>query len=225
VSLPLKFDVGLSAGRNAMLASIKTKYFVLCDDDFLFYEQTRLENFRKLLEGTDLDLVAGCVMYRSDTGKFDDINLYAGNLVLDPLKNLRIEPVKLEKSFTRCDIVANWFMANTNAIRQKTGGWDPKLKVEEHTDFFWRAKIGGLKVAVTQDIKVNHTLARDNRYSLFRYARKRKYYRIYFQKLGINSFTDRWETVTLKDLQSPGLVKIILTTLHKEFVLLRKYFR
>ena len=48
ISLP--FDVGISVGRNAMLKRIKTKYFVLCDDDLLFYEQTMLEKFKKILD-------------------------------------------------------------------------------------------------------------------------------------------------------------------------------
>src|SRR5947208_139 len=48
--ITLPFDVGISVGRNAMLKRIKTKYFVLCDDDFLFYEQTKLEKFKKILD-------------------------------------------------------------------------------------------------------------------------------------------------------------------------------
>lgn len=196
----LRFDVGLSAGRNELLSRITSKYFVLCDDDFLFSEQTRLENFKKILDETDVELVGGCVMDRSSAGNYDKPNLYAGNLNLDSAFHLHMEAVNLDKPFVRCDIVPNWFMANAEAVKRKTGGWDKKLKIEEHTDFFWRAKIGGLKVAFAPNVCVNHTLVRNPQYDVFRKIRNDEYYFLYFRKLGIKGFTDRWETVVLKEV-------------------------
>jgi GT2 family glycosyltransferase len=211
--ITLKFDVGVSAGRNAMLARSTTKYLVLCDDDFLFYEQTRLEEFTRILEETDIELVAGCVMEKADTGEFSRCNCYAGNLILDMSRNLRMDPIKPKRPFSRCDIVANWFMANADAIRRTVGGWDSRLKVEEHTDFFWRAKAGGLKVASTPYVKVQHTLATNSRYDFYRHTRTDKYYRLYFRKLGLNSFTDTTETVTLEDVKYPWWLKVLLRKL------------
>lgn len=206
--IPLRFDVGLSAGRNVLLSHIKTKYFVLCDDDFLFYEQTGLENFKKILDETDIELIGGCVMDKSETGEFNKPNLYAGDLILDSSRHLHMKVIKPDSPFVKCDIVPNWFMAGTQAVRGKTGGWDPKLKIEEHTDFFWRAKKAGLKVAFTPDVRVNHTKARNPKYRLYRRNRNDKYYLLYFRKLGIKGFTDPKETVILKDVR-PRWVKFI----------------
>ena len=220
--IPLRFDVGLSAGRNVLLSRIKTKYFVLCDDDFLFYEQTRLEDFKKILEETDVELVGGCVMDKSETGEFDRPNLYAGDLILDAARHLHMKVITPWKPFVICDIVPNWFMAKTQAVRIKTGGWDPKLKIEEHTDFFWRAKTAGLKVAFASDVKVNHTLARNPTYHLFRRIRNDKYYYLYFKKLGIEGFTDTWETVRLRDVE-PKIIRFIFRQKCIPMFIIRKW--
>ena len=200
ISLP--FDVGISAGRNKLLSRIKTKYFVLCDDDLLFYEQTRLENFKKILDETDVELVGGVFIDKSATGKFDKPNIYAGHFVLDSARNLRMEYVKPDKEVIRCDIVHNFFMANTQAVLLKTGGgWDPKLKLVEHTDFFWTAKKSGLRVAFTPSVSVNHTGARPAKYIFYRTTRKNKYFLMHLKKIGMQSWTDGWATITRNDVR------------------------
>lgn len=50
VYLDLPYDVGLSAGRNLAVAQVKTKYFVLCDDDFIFGPRTDLRRLKDTLE-------------------------------------------------------------------------------------------------------------------------------------------------------------------------------
>ena len=207
--IPLKFDVGVSAGRNALLARVKTPYFVLCDDDFVFDEKTRLEAFAKILDETDVELIGGCVMDLSltGTGQFDRPNVYAGHLILDAERNLRIAAIQPERPFVRCDIVPNWFMAKTEPVRQKTGGWDPLFKTEEHTDFFWRARQAGLRVAFTMDVCVNHAPVMNRWYRLFRRTRRFKYQRILFKKLGLRSFSDKWEVLTAESIQ-PWFVRL-----------------
>ncbi len=199
--IPLCFDVGLSTGRNALLSRIRTKYFVLCDDDFIFDERTQLENFQKILQETDIELVGGFFHDITETGEFAKTHLYAGDLVLDSSRNLHMVVLNPNGRFIRCDIVPNFFMADTEAVRRKTGGWDPRLKVEEHTDFFWRAKQAGLKVAFTPYVSVNHTVARDDNYLFYRHIRKDKYHRLFFKKFGLKSFTDTWETITWQEIQ------------------------
>ena len=55
----LPFDSGASKGRNVLLSNVHTKYFVLCEDDFIFEERTNLEFLLNLLENTDVELLAG----------------------------------------------------------------------------------------------------------------------------------------------------------------------
>ena len=47
--LPLDHDVGLSAGRNALLASVETPYFLLLDDDLEFTKDTRIERLTAIV--------------------------------------------------------------------------------------------------------------------------------------------------------------------------------
>ena len=56
-----EFDIGLSAGRNLALSKVKTKYFLLLDDDFLFTNNTKLEKMYELLENSKFDLISGNV--------------------------------------------------------------------------------------------------------------------------------------------------------------------
>lgn len=199
VALP--FDVGLSAGRNALLSRIHTKYFVLCDDDILFCEHTRLETFRRILDESDIELIGGVLIDKSATGRFDKPSTYAGHLTLDASRHLRMEFVKPDREVIRCDIVHNFFMANTQAVVTKTGGWDPRFKVLEHTDFFWTAKTSGLKVAFTPNVSVNHTNARPARYIYYRQTRKNRYFRMLFEKLEIASWTGGGGTITPYDVR------------------------
>lgn len=48
---------GLSYGRNVLLDRVGTRYFVLCDDDFVFDRRTHLGLMRDIVASTDIDLV------------------------------------------------------------------------------------------------------------------------------------------------------------------------
>src|SRR5690606_3431510 len=61
VALP--FDSGVSAGRQAALDRVRTRYTWLLDDDFVVYRGTRLDlAFDALERHSDLDLVGGPVI-------------------------------------------------------------------------------------------------------------------------------------------------------------------
>src|SRR5262245_33086750 len=57
VRLPV--DVGVAAGRNALLELVQTPYFVSLDDDFAFTEETDLELLLDTIERHDAALAAG----------------------------------------------------------------------------------------------------------------------------------------------------------------------
>ena len=52
------FDTGVSKGRNILINNVKTKYFVLCDDDFIFTKQTNLLHMKE-----QLDILGGTCLY------------------------------------------------------------------------------------------------------------------------------------------------------------------
>ncbi len=48
-----------------------------------------------------------------------------------------------------CAFVCNCFVAQRDILQAIR--WDEDLKVDEHWDFFWRAKIAGVRVGVAMD--------------------------------------------------------------------------
>jgi hypothetical protein len=54
----------------------------------------------------------------------------------------------------RCDYVGNCFVAYRDILQAIR--WDEELKVEEHWDFFWRAKLAGMNVGVATDHVFKH---------------------------------------------------------------------
>jgi len=55
----LPYNRGISYGRNYGLRHIKTKYFLLLDDDYIFTPRTDLKKFLILIQKHNLDILAG----------------------------------------------------------------------------------------------------------------------------------------------------------------------
>ena len=174
--LVLPFDVGLSAGRNAMLPLVHTPYLLLCDDDFVFDERTDLAHMQRLLEGSGMDLLGGVYYDRapfswrdlmSATARLDGLRLLtlAGfevprklhfNFARAGPQNWRTVEVEYTPPVVRCDLASNFFLARTGPLRDVVGGWDASLKLAEHRSFFLAAKRHGLRVGHTEEVGVVH---------------------------------------------------------------------
>jgi glycosyltransferase involved in cell wall biosynthesis len=166
-STQLPFDVGLSYKRNWLLNQVKTKYVVFIDDDFQFYDETKLEKLREIIINEDVDLVAGQVRLIPK----DKIDNYHGLL---EIKDKTLTYKKGDKGVTQngyplYDIVLNFFMAKTESIRNI--GWDNDLKLVEHTDFFLRAK-DKLRVTQTGEITINHWKNNNERHDYDKYRNR-----------------------------------------------------
>jgi GT2 family glycosyltransferase len=151
VVVTLPYDVGLSAARNALVQRVQTPYFVTLDDDFVFSERTTLQRLVAVLDArAELDIVAGSLYL---PGQESQPYAYAELLdVVDDGRELRMRkgshgPVPGFDGCERYDIALNFFVARTERVRAM-GGWDARLKLGEHQDFFLRAKRSGLGVAV-----------------------------------------------------------------------------
>jgi len=59
------------------------------------------------------------------------------------------------------------------------GGWDNNLKLQEHTEFFYRAKLNKLKVAFTNSFSVKHMPVRLGAY---KDVRERDFTHIFMKK-------------------------------------------
>jgi chlorinating enzyme len=187
----LPFDSGISRGRNALLERVRSRYFVLLDDDVAFGAATRLDVMLRHLRESGCELMGGSVEENGVPLPWE-LDLEAGT---DPEtgRYLRLHRVPTRAPYTRCDAVHNFFMAETEAVRRKVGGWDDDLKVLEHTDFFWRAKTGGLAVAHCPEVAVLHDHTLDSeRYREFRFGRTASARRCFLRKQGFDALLD-WD--------------------------------
>lgn len=175
ISLP--FDAGLSFGRNEALKRVLTDYFVLLDDDFCLCEPL---NFDKVLSQIDLqngryDILGGLLIeYRQHSGAIRRFAERLGRIVnmerlfMKSKKRNYIGMINISDdevtvcaetnffpSFKKVDIVLNFFAARTRAVK-KIGGWRNELKLQEHSEFFVRTKMNGLKVCFSSDFIIEH---------------------------------------------------------------------
>ena len=138
-------DLGIAEVRNMGLRMVKTKYFLILDDDMVATERTEVTKLVEILDTTDATLVGGGSTF---AGFLEfGLDLY-GKTTLFHYKNTCIGANQTITGFPgcfRCEITANIFVARTqDAVA--VGGWSRELKIVEHKDFFLRLKGAGKKV-------------------------------------------------------------------------------
>ena len=133
----LSFNSGISYGRNFLLNRVKTRYFLLLDDDFIFTENTNLDTLLGILEQNDVDLIAGDILENSKLRGLSGIGVM--RLEGRTLYITRKRYLADFKNYYTCDFVPNFFMADARRVVQ-AGAWDNELKVQEHWAFFIRSE-------------------------------------------------------------------------------------
>ena len=147
-----EYDIGLSEGRNRAVKLVKTKYFVLLDDDMEFTEQTQIEVFVTLLKKYNFDLIGGKCNYFG----YNDYPVLAGFFKVYR-KVLYICLYKCPsdvRDLVTVDVTENFFLAKTDVIRKHL--WDAELKIEEHESFFFNLKNNAVRVGCVPSVSVNH---------------------------------------------------------------------
>ena len=227
----LPFDTGLSKGRNELLKHVETPYFVLNDDDFVYDERTDLGWMREQLSTRELDVLGGVVY---EPVQFSLPSLRRPRMMLQYIsKQLQLlyetmrSGLQEEKQnffgdireegdtlvlgnkeysgpLTRCDYCLNFFMADTDAVRERVGGWYAPLKVMEHWEFFYRAKKAGLRIATTEAVGVGHRPVQSKRYSESRLNREQRFRRIGLERHGFRRlvFGDHFVAADLDQAES-----------------------
>lgn len=146
-TVALPFDSGVSAGRNAGLARITTPFFVLCDDDFVFFRGTSLVHaVRTMREHEDIDVLGGTVI---DLPFYRTVDMRGRRApgATGPA------PAGTIGGLERRELIRNFFVGRTERVR--VVGWDDRLKRVDHADFFGRAR-GVLRVVEDPRIAVLH---------------------------------------------------------------------
>jgi glycosyltransferase involved in cell wall biosynthesis len=171
--LGLPFDVGLSAGRNAIVKACDTKYLQIIDDDTIFRNKTKIEIlYRFLEEHNEYNLIGGNSAKR-DHGYICTYLEIRGHKLYLRRKHFGLIPNNICKA-VRTHRCLNYFMAHTEALQNHL--WDARLKIAEHEDFFVRAWIGKkLTVAFTPDVVFFEKRQVSERYNKYRRKRVQKY--------------------------------------------------
>ena len=138
-TLPYENGHTCGAGRNFLISKVKTPYFFLTDDDVQFTSQTDLHGMLSFLREFNYDIVGG-TQSPWDYGTANFVlrgktlveQHYAFHHVIGP-------------GFVKCDRVSNAFLARTETVSHVK--WEERLNKNIHCDFFYRAKLNGLKIA------------------------------------------------------------------------------
>lgn len=143
-TIKLPYDVGLSAGRNEGLKHVETELFVLLDDDFIFFRDTDLSGpVRFMIEHPDVDIYGGQVF---------DLPFFERG-VADSNRACFGGPPRSVGGLPVYDRIACFWVGRTRTVRDL--GFEPRLKLVEHTEFFWRAR-GTLLTVFDERFRILH---------------------------------------------------------------------
>lgn len=187
--LRLPYDSGLALSRNLGMLVSKEKYMVISDDDFVFTENTRLENWKRILDQRPwIGVAAGMVITRGQEWHYEhELRKFKTFYVMKDMKNIRWHNCDGIK-YHYCDLTLNFFMLRRECW--KDCPWDSEYKiVHEHLQYFLDMKDQGKwRVAYTPTVTAIHDKEPHcDEYEAHRTSRARK--RIswlhYYQKTGV----------------------------------------
>lgn len=192
------FDCGVGATRNKVFEAMpkQFKYIVICEDDVLFTEETRLNNWIEILNSKRNIGVAGGIL-KKHSAKIATIQNYEAWLYAKAA-TLYVERIerfdwKLDciSRYSYCDIVINIFMMKRDVWNDHK--WDPEIKTwPEHEDFFFLLKKNtDWKVVYTDTVSLIHKpMPYNEGYSKHRMRTEGA--EIFSKKLGIEYIWSSW---------------------------------
>jgi len=156
----LPFDTGLGAGRNLLVEESTAPFLVNCDDDFVFTDETRIENLIQVLQDDPaIDLVGGLV--RQTGGVAQN---WCGHFRFSgerPHRQINVDPLHSEWRsasgiwYRSTDLAFNFFAARRESLQRFP--WDRQFKIiGEHLDHFLTLHAGDGRVVYTPSAIVTH---------------------------------------------------------------------
>lgn len=183
--LVLPFDAGVSRARNVAVRAVRTEYFILADDDFVFLKSTVFDPALEFMDAhPDVAFLGGDLEEREigPSGRVKASFPKARNILLDKTGRgiviLSAEMLKTNwKSFNGqryqfCDMVAQWGVGRAASFHDAPLLWDERFKTGgEHYDFFlaWKQDHPELKSAHTPTLLCAHEPIREPQYNAYRY--------------------------------------------------------
>ena len=128
----MKFDSGLSAGRNYLVSWMSTEFVVIMDDDMIWEKTFNVKRAIDILKKTNKTILTGGTTDRDAYSKL----LYQTNGELHMCPAL--EKNKLFPECFNTDIGLNILIANRKFLQQNK--WDEHYKIGEHELFFLNVK-------------------------------------------------------------------------------------
>lgn len=201
----LPVDSGVCYGRNYALKKVKTKYFCLLDDDFIFDKTSNLEAGLEMIKEKDVDILGGYIKTYCNRNKWYKYPLYYIEKIVNyyiPQNYTGTIKIKNDeliidykqtvfKKFYKTDIVLNYFIAKTKVI-QKKNLWDEEIKIGEHSAFFYKAKLNKLKVVSTNTFCIRHCPIQTKEYQKKRY-RNSEFFKLFLKKYNIRKIECHYE--------------------------------
>jgi GT2 family glycosyltransferase len=145
----------LSRGRNLLARAVTTPLFLLCEDDFEFFERTRVEDLAEVLTsdaevwgvGGELLEPKGLCRWAHNYRRVD------GQILARPSADpLRRTPGGVV--YQPCELIYNFALFRRDLFERVA--WDEDLPLQEHLEFYWRASRAGARMALARDVAVLH---------------------------------------------------------------------
>lgn len=147
----LPSEKGQAAAHNALLARVRTPYFLMLDDRAELHRDSQMPTLLELVTSDRLDIAAGSITACQTKLWFFTKRQPVAEHGLLEIAGDRLALIAGSRSqgdgFWWCDLVANYFVARTDRVRAM-GGWDPELRDDAREEFFFRAHRHGIRVGI-----------------------------------------------------------------------------
>ena len=146
-------QTGWNAGRAVLVSQVTTEYFITCDDDFIFNNNTRVERLLDIIVKTGFDIVGGGVTGGDDGfgwgewGQAMRYDIQRGNSGHCVTRRDGFYGT-LSTKFPDChvgDVVYNFFIART--LTAGSVRFDPLFTQVAHREYFLDGT-GQLRIAI-----------------------------------------------------------------------------
>lgn len=206
-------DIGVARGRNEGMKAVDTKYAVMCDDDFLFSNDTNLALWKDIFIENNMDILAG--FPKGDSINKDGSLNNMGGLFVPYRDGWTIDWGKYHAKnddvvFT--DLLQQFLFLDV-AVVLEAGGWDERLQMCEHFPFFLTMKKKGLVCGYTNKI---------NSGGHDRETKNKDYDRARYKKQGMCVSKYYKQVYKLYNTDYPGTQSLSRKTSHPNVKRLRK---
>tara|TARA_R110002049_G_scaffold285698_1_gene466748 strand:+ start:156320 stop:157981 length:1662 start_codon:yes stop_codon:yes gene_type:complete len=136
----LPFDSGISAARNYIASKVETSAMLLLEEDFLFFPTTRIEPLLNVLNAdAEVGVVGGAMMGGDGriTSFSMDIDVFRRTMYLRESRHRQLV-TPCGTPYRICDVALNFALFRREMLLEHP--WDDRLKVGEHTPYFYEVK-------------------------------------------------------------------------------------